>query len=219
MINALPRWVEMGALFLAALAGMVNAVGLLGFQHQAVSHLSGTATLLGTALLQPGQETLHLILVLASFVAGAALSGLMIGNAALKLGRNYGLALLLEALLLLAALFALQAGSWHGHYLASAACGLQNALVTTFSGAIIRTTHVTGIFTDLGVMIGEMLRGQGFDRRKALLFLLIIAGFVCGGSLGSLLYPQLGYATLAVPAGMAMVLGLSYLVMTRARRS
>ena len=189
--------------------------GSLGFQHQAVSHLSGTATLLGTGLAQPGMGALHLLLVLASFVGGAALSGMMIGDAALKPGRNYGIALLLEAILLLAAMRALQAGSWHGHYLASAACGLQNAMVTTFSGAIVRTTHVTGIFTDLGVMIGQMFRGQGFDRRKALLFLLIIVGFISGGTLGGLLYPLLGYTTLAVPAVMAFLLGAAYLAMTR----
>ena len=73
----------------------------------------------------------------------------------------------------MAAMAALSRGSPLGHYLASAACGLQNALVTNYSGATIRTTHVTGIFTDLGLMIGARLRGRPFDRRKALLFLLI----------------------------------------------
>jgi uncharacterized membrane protein YoaK (UPF0700 family) len=43
---------------------------------------------------------------------------------------------------------------------ASAACGLQNAMVSTYSGAIIRTTHITGTVTDLGAMIGQYLRGH-----------------------------------------------------------
>ena len=50
MISRLPSWVEAGAFSLALMAGVVNAVGLLGFSHQAVSHLTGTSTLLGAAL-------------------------------------------------------------------------------------------------------------------------------------------------------------------------
>ena len=53
MISKLPRWVEYGALLLAGLAGSVNAIGLLGFQHQAISHISGTMSLLGSSLLTP----------------------------------------------------------------------------------------------------------------------------------------------------------------------
>ncbi|HAI90280.1 MAG TPA: DUF1275 domain-containing protein, partial [Alcanivorax sp.] len=47
MLTRLPRWVEVGAFLLAFLAGSVNAVGLLGFSHQSVSHLTGTTSLLG----------------------------------------------------------------------------------------------------------------------------------------------------------------------------
>jgi hypothetical protein len=57
--------------------------------------------------------------------------------------------------------------SLNGRYLSSAACGLQNALATTDCGAIVRTAHVTGIFTDLGIMMGTKFRGEGFDNRKA----------------------------------------------------
>jgi uncharacterized membrane protein YoaK (UPF0700 family) len=46
----LPRWIELGAFTLALLAGTVNAVDLLGFAHQYISHLSGTATQLGAEL-------------------------------------------------------------------------------------------------------------------------------------------------------------------------
>ncbi|MDB6109551.1 MAG: putative rane protein, partial [Pedosphaera sp.] len=50
MISKLPRWVLWGALMLAFIAGMINAVGFLGFQHQGITHLTGTTTLLGIAL-------------------------------------------------------------------------------------------------------------------------------------------------------------------------
>ena len=43
----LPRWVWVGAISLACVGGMVNVVGYLGFEHQAVSHLTGTTSLLG----------------------------------------------------------------------------------------------------------------------------------------------------------------------------
>ena len=52
----LPRWVWIGAGALACVAGMVNAVGFLGFEHQAVTHLTGTTTLLGAALAQDDQR-------------------------------------------------------------------------------------------------------------------------------------------------------------------
>ncbi len=50
MITRLPRWVESGAFVLALIAGTINAIGLLGFEHQAVSHVSGTATQFGSGL-------------------------------------------------------------------------------------------------------------------------------------------------------------------------
>ena len=103
MISKLPRWVEYGAFLLALLAGIVNAIGLLGFQHQAVSHISGTVTLLGTTVEAFDQQTGHLLLVVLSFLIGAVISGLFIESTALKLGRRYGVALCFESLLLFGA--------------------------------------------------------------------------------------------------------------------
>ncbi|MEL0166784.1 MAG: YoaK family protein [Pseudomonadaceae bacterium] len=211
MISRLPSWIEAGAFTLALMAGVVNAVGLLGFSHQGVSHLTGTSTLLGVGLMhaQSG-EVMHLLLVLLSFVLGATFSGLFIGSSALEHGRRFGVALLVEALLLLLAMFALQSNNLAGHYLASSACGLQNAMVTTYSGAIIRTTHVSGIFTDLGVMLGARLRGVPLDRRKVTLFLLLIGGFILGGTLGALGFARWQFGALLLPTGMAVVLALIY---------
>lgn len=201
---------EYGAFALSLLAGIVNAVGLLGFQHEAVSHLSGTATLFGTQVFKSSGQALHLLAVMASFVLGAVLSGLLIPDGSLKLGRHYETLLCVEGILLVAALLSLEQGLLFGHCLASAACGLQNALVTTYSGAVVRTTHVTGVFTDLGLMLGSMLRGRGFDRRRALLFLLIITGFIAGGVAGAWLFVRLAFWTLAVPAAMCFLLALVY---------
>ena len=211
MISRLPKWVEYGAFILALVAGCVNAIGLLGFEHQSVSHLSGTATLVGTQILNSSPKVLlHLVGILISFMLGATLSGALLSGSSVKLGRHYDTLLVVEALLLLGAIYFLQGGSFIGHYLASAACGLQNALATTYSGAIVRTTHVTGIFTDLGIMLGSWLKGAALDKRKAVLFLLIIAGFICGGTLGALLFQYLQFYALSVPAGICLLLAINY---------
>ncbi len=211
MISRLPKWIEYGAFVLAFTAGCINAVGLLGFEHQSVSHVSGTATLLGAGVLNnPLEATLHMGGILLAFFVGAAFSGFLLHGTTLKLGRHYDTALLVESLLIFAALYWLGRGSYNGHYAASAACGLQNALATTYSGAVIRTTHLTGIFTDLGIMLGEALRGRGFDKRKALLFALIIGGFILGGTCGALLFATLGFSALAVPGSICLLLAVGY---------
>ena len=220
MIRSLPRWVEVGGFALAPTAGIVNAIALVGFTHQGVSHLSGSSTLLGVELVaHNGSAALHLVGVLASFVAGALLSGLVIGNAALRMGRHYGAVLCGESLLLLAAMFLLLRGSGVGHYMASAACGLQNAMTTSFGGAVIRTTHVTGLFTDLGILMGLRLRGQAIDRRRVVLYCTIIAGYLSGGVAGAQLFAWFGFFSLCAPAALAAVLAVAYLLYDRRSRS
>lgn len=210
MISKLPKWVEYGAFTLALLAGCINVVGLLGFQHQAVSHLSGTATLLGNSLFSFSDDSLHLLAVLINFVIGSMISGFFLSSPSLKLGRHYDSLLVIEAIVLLSALYFLQQGSALGHYFASAACGLQNALVTKYSGAVIRTTHMTGIYTDLGIMLGAALRKEPFDQRKFILFMVIIIGFISGGSIGSLFYEYYQFYTLIIPVIICLALALAY---------
>jgi uncharacterized membrane protein YoaK (UPF0700 family) len=213
MINKLPRWVEIGGFSLALIAGSVNAIALLGFNHQGVSHLSGSSSLLGVELAQGElRGALHLLLILLSFVLGAAISGCVIGHQSLKLGRRYGAALFIEATALLLAMLMLDRGSDAGHYLASAACGLQNAMTSTYSGAMVRTTHVTGLFTDLGIMLGLKLRGQPADRRRILLYLTLIGGFIGGGVLGALGYGAWHYQALLGASAMCITLGVVYLL-------
>ncbi|MEP3351007.1 MAG: YoaK family protein [Marinomonas sp.] len=211
MISTLPKWVEYGAFSLALGAGSINAIALLGMEHQAVSHLSGTATLLGNAFLGSSYAALfHLIGILLSFVAGSVFSGFILTGTSLKLGRFYDLLLIVEAILLLMAMFSLLNDHATGHYFASAACGLQNALATTYSGAVLRTTHLTGIFTDLGIMIGGVLRGESFDKRKASLFVIIVVGFILGGTLGAYLFKQLSFYALLAPVVLCVFLAILY---------
>jgi uncharacterized membrane protein YoaK (UPF0700 family) len=211
MIAKLPRWVWTAGWLLAFVAGMVNVVGLLGFDHQAVTHLTGTTSMSAAALASLDLATsLHFVAIIGSFVAGCVLSGFIIHDTALQLGRRYGVALLLEAILLSAAIPLLERNSIWGVYSASCACGLQNAMVSTYSGAIVRTTHLSGMFTDLGIFLGHWLRGLRVDTRRLKLCFLIISGFFCGGVAGAIAFRHLGYSTLWIPSGLTASSAITY---------
>lgn len=216
MAERLATWVWVGAAALAFVAGIVNVVGYLGFEHQAITHLTGTTTLLGAALAGgQGDAALQLCGMVLAFVAGAALSGLLIQDSVLRLGRRYGVALTLEALLLVAAVPLFQRGLFAGPMLAAGAIGLQNAMATTYSGAVVRTSHVSGMFTDLGIMIGHALRGLPLARRRLWLCLVIISAFLAGGVAGALVFAQAGYAALYVPAVLTGATGVAYALRRR----
>jgi uncharacterized membrane protein YoaK (UPF0700 family) len=207
----LPRWVWVGAFALSCIAGMVNVVGYLGFEHQAITHLTGTTTLLGSAIARADARSgLQLAGVLTAFVLGAALSGLIVQDGALQLGRRYGIALSLVSLLLLLSIPMLERQWITGAWVAAAACGLQNAMVTTYSGAAVRTTHLSGMFTDLGIGIGHALRGMPLQKRRLLLSALIISGFLSGCIIGALLFQAYAYRALLVPAGLTGATGSIY---------
>lgn len=208
----LPRWVWVGAVVLSCIAGMVNAVGYLGFEHQAVSHMSGTTTQLGIALADGDVVSIgHLWGVLIAFSLGAMLSGMIIQDSTLRLGRRYGIALALESLLLLAAIPLFKQQQIWGALVAAMACGLQNAMATTFSGAAIRTTHLSGMFTDLGIGLGHLLRGMPLQVRRLTLSGLIISGFLAGGIFGAMLFTRLRYDALLAPALLTGATGLTYM--------
>ena len=209
----LPRWVWIGAVALACVAGMVNVIGYLGFEHQAVSHLTGTTSLLGAALAQGDLRAIvHLWGMLIAFCVGAMLSGLVIQDQTLNLGRRYGVALALEAALLLLAIPLFKQQQIWGALLAAMACGLQNAMVTTYSGAAVRTTHLSGMFTDLGIGLGHLLRGMPLPMRRLTLSGLIISGFLGGGVLGAWFYRHWGYDALLAPALLTGSTGIGYVL-------
>ncbi|HJR72078.1 MAG TPA: YoaK family protein [Luteimonas sp.] len=207
----LPPWVWVGAAALSCVAGMVNVVGYLGFEHQAITHLTGTTTLLGAALTSGDvRSSLHLLGVIVAFVAGATISAMIVQDSTLRLGRRYGVALAVESALLFAAVPLFQHGKLTGALLAAMACGLQNAMATTYSGALVRTTHVSGMFTDLGIGLGHALRGMPLAKRRLLLSGLIILSFFVGGAIGAVLFRAVGYGALLVPAASTGIVGIVY---------
>ena len=132
MLTKLPRWILAGAALLAFIAGQVNVIGLLGFQRQAITHLTGNTSLLAASIATGhAQHIAEYAGLLLAFVIGAAASGVIIGDATLRLGRRYGVALSIVSALLFSATVLLLRERVLGMWLAAAACGLQNAMVST----------------------------------------------------------------------------------------
>lgn len=189
MISKLQKWVWLGAAALSFSAGMVNVIALLSFAHKAASHMTGVVSSLSIAFAQNQQSAVQeTFFILLSFFVGAVISGIIIRDGHLKMGRRYGLALAVESGLLFLSAFYLAHNSFWGEYFACAAAGLQNALASTYSGTIVRTTHLTGILTDLGALTGNKFQGLPVDTKRFKLLLIIFISFFVGGWAGSLAY-------------------------------
>lgn len=211
VLRQLPGWAWIGGGVLAFIAGIVNAAGYMGFRHQSITNLTGSTSLLGISLgTADGGEAVHWALSIGAFLAGAILSGLLVQQRTLKLGRRYGVALVLESLLLFAAVPLLDAGNSIGLYLASMGAGLQNGMVSTYSGMVFRTTHVSGMFTDLGIYIGQRLRGLQVDTLRVRVCVLVIGSFMLGSVAGALLFGVLQERTLLIPAVLTGLCGVAY---------
>jgi uncharacterized membrane protein YoaK (UPF0700 family) len=211
LLARLPRWVLVGGVLLAFIAGIINACGFLGLQHQGITHLTGSTTLLGIAIGEgDGAGAGHFAAVIGAFMAGCVASGMIIQDATLRLGRRYGVVLLVEGVLLAASVPLFTRGLAAGDYLASAACGLQNAMASTYSGAVLRTTHFSGTLTDLGIFLGHRLRGVPVDGRRVRLLVCLVAAFALGAVCGARLFATFGYAALYLPALVTAATGLAY---------
>ena len=151
--------------YLAFVAGAVNAGGFMAI-GQYTSHMTGIVSSIGDnfalASLLPVLGGLSMLM---SFIFGAVATALLVNwGRRHRIHSEFTLPLLLEAIVLL--LFGL-AGAYLNIYkpltvptIALMLCfvmGLQNAIITKISKAEIRTTHMTGIVTDMGIEIGRLL--------------------------------------------------------------
>jgi len=206
------RWVFAGGAALAGVAGFVNTI-LLSIYHVPVSHMSGAVSMFGNDLIVGDQDhVLRIIGMVAGFLLGAIISGVIIGGTRLKPGRRYGVALMIEGSLLAIATLLVVNQDLLGLSFAAAACGLQNGMASSYLGLILRTTHVTGIVTDIGVLIGHWLRHRTVEGWKLLLLTSLFTGFAAGGVMGATLYRQLGLNALWLATGGTFLAGLIYLV-------
>lgn len=197
--------VLMGGLALAASAGYVNTA-VIAMGSLPVTHLTGSISRVSSDLgrldLADAVQVSGLVL---AFVLGAAISGVIIGSATLHLGRRYGIAVMFEAVLLAAAAAMAPRSLNAAAVLAASAAGLQNAMAASYRALIIRTTHVTGILTDLGFQIGQLFSGHSIAGWKFALLGSLLVAFVAGGVAGAVAQERMGTASLWVPAvGMAL---------------
>lgn len=150
--------------YLALTGGYVNSAGfvLLGIF---TSHVTGNVGRLSVDLTRhDAGGALGALIMLGAFFSGAVIASVIIESAGFRSRSNaYGMALALEAALLLTFLL-LPEPTPDAHRLHDseaalicASMGLQNSLVTRLSGAVIRTTHLTGVVTDLGDRGGALV--------------------------------------------------------------
>ncbi|PNK59795.1 YoaK family protein [Psychrobacter sp. FDAARGOS_221] len=213
MITKLPRWILIGGAILAFSAGSVNIIALSGFTNLSVSHVTGNVSLFSAAMARlEWSSVLFIGASLLSFLAGAILSGLLIGQRSLSLGRQYGVALGVEAALLVLSFLLFFHHDYLGQLMAAAACGLQNAMVATYSGAVIRTTHLTGLTSDMGAAIGNWLAGRPINKLTLGFQAIIWYCFCGGGVVGAYAYFKFGYAAMFVPISIVLLAALFYQV-------
>ncbi|MCL6230994.1 MULTISPECIES: YoaK family protein [Acinetobacter] len=210
-LQTLPLWIQLGAFFLAVNAGMINVLGLVTILHQSVSHMTGNVSMLAMAFIAWQPNTIiYLILVLLCYVIGSFYSGLILGNSHFSLTRRYGVPLSLVAFFIVLCWLLLPYFPRYALLWACVAMGVQNAMVSHYKGTIIRTTHLSGVLTDLGLALGYKARGLPVESKRVVLHLLILAGFIVGGILASWLYPYLKLNAFLIPAALSLIMSAVY---------
>ncbi|CAG5006888.1 hypothetical protein DYBT9275_03917 [Dyadobacter sp. CECT 9275] len=94
------------------------------------------------------------------------------------------------------------------------AMGMQNSLVTTISNSVVRTTHLTGLFTDLGIELSQLLFYKSRQHKQKLfasirLRLTIISFFFFGGVITGIVYSYIGLYVLVIASAL-LIGGLIY---------
>lgn len=206
-----PSW-----LLFAFAAGTVNASALYACQTF-VTHVTGTVTRLGVEIAHL-TLALDFALVLFCFIAGAMIAGLLINGRARRGKRPLHAVPLWMACVIVA--FTAIGGHFGllGHFggevnrpidfvllsILSFAMGLQNAAVATSTGLLVRTTHLTGPATDLGIHLAELPFVEGEDllvsKRHAALRAGKIVAFAAGAAVAVPLAHRIGFLVFLLPA-------------------
>ena len=207
---------------LAFVAGAVNAGGFL-LVSMFTSHMTGFASMLADNIVLGNVKlVLGAASALLAFTAGAAFTAVLVNWSRHHWMRSeYALPLLVEAVLLL--LFGLLGGTLDRQtpfavpltlLVLAFTMGLQNALVSKVSLSQIRTTHMTGVITDLGIELGKLLYWNRANmplqahvranRSKLRLLSTLLGMFVTGGLVGALGFKYVGFIWV-VPLALALL--------------
>ena len=212
--------VDLGAV-LCFVAGAINAGGFLAVGVY-TSHMSGVVSAMADyAVLGQGLLVWIGLWSLLAFMGGAMTTALMVRWALRRdLRSAYSRPLLLEAILLL--VFGVFGAGIEAHSLALVPytvvllcfiMGLQNALITKRSNAEIRTTHITGLVTDLGIELGNLVYiNRSFrqaprvraNRAKMRNHLKLLVSFIFGALSGAWGFKTVGYIA-TVPLSLLLV--------------
>ena len=227
-----PRHVS-SYLALAFASGAVNAGAFLACERF-VSHVTGTVTRIGLDLSAPTLMAEYLA-VTVSFIAGAMASVAAIDARAAR-GRTPRPDLVLHAVgsLLLGVAVVGELG-WFGPFggateetpdfelliALSLAMGAMNAAVASSTALSVRTTHMTGPATDVGVQLGRAIVFRGEERRRALGIAGVrggkIVAFAVGASVTALTAGALTHLVFVAPA--LVLVGASLRSFTPAERA
>ena len=223
-------------LLLAFNAGAVNAGGFL-VVHLYTSHMTGFVSMLADNLVLGNMAlVLGALGALLAFTSGAAMTAVLVNWGRQRhLHSSYALPLLAVAVLML--VFGLVGAitlHWRTPFavpatvlLLSFIMGLQNAAVTKMSASQVRTTHMTGVVTDLGIELGKMLYWNRTgtppeamvraNRARLRLFSGLLAMFLVGGVVGAAGFQRMGFVFVLPLALVLLVLSLPPLWADRAR--
>lgn len=207
---------------LSGVAGMVNITGVLSV-GTLTTNVTGHFAFFSEELFLKNIDLAAVsLLYILFFLAGSFTSGLLIELVSkVKYYLAYILPISIEILILLcvgtAYLMFADVLLYYPIWIACSllfAMGLQNALVTKISQSVVRTTHLTGLFTDLGIDLSQVIISKNVNEKKNLkknirLKLIIIFCFFLGGIAGGYLYLYFKLATLLFPAGL-LLLALCY---------
>ena len=213
--------------YLALIGGFVNSAGFLligSFTSQVTGNVGRVANDLAAGELHAAAGALTMIL---AFFAGAFAASMAIESDFFrKVPYAYAFALFCEgALLVVFMLLSRLTTADHPRVqdaeaaLLCAAMGMQNSLVTRISGAVVRTTHLTGVVTDLGIEAARWFRwwrgslaervhvrlsfGRASPEKPAIVKLALLAtiagSFMVGAIAGAMSVVHLHHATMLIP--------------------
>ena len=204
--------IMLGGVLLSFNSGLLNGLCLLS-NKVTVTHISGDVSNAALGLGNEDFSSVALYLDISFFfILGSSSTGFMIAKHSFQKEFQHGPSFLLGTILLLAAwcVALIFKGSRCFYYICAIASGVQNAMGTRFSGSIIRTTHVTGTATDIGIILGHILKGQVQERWKLSVLLPLFAGFFAGSYTSVFTHRYLGFHSVLINVFLFAAVGIAY---------
>lgn len=201
-----------GGAMLAFNAGFVNGT-TYQFGGYPVSHVTGTTTHAGMDFTNGDFDKFLInIALVVCFVFGSAITGSIMQHDSFHLGYSYGPLFVIGSFLFLLACICsfIFPESELYYYFAAMACGLQNSLTTRYSGSIIRTTHMTGAATDIGLTLGRLAMGEHKEAWKLQVLVPLYCSFLVGGGVSVLAFRLFKNLTLLINVFFFLIIGLAY---------